>query len=387
MKDKIINFLLIFLLIFLVLSMFSNPEKSDTLTGWIVFDSLDTPYAKPNAPKLSIINNSPDNISLNSCDDIKIKVSWNFLNIRDTFCSDITINSWESFILDYNSEFNSFSELWKYYFIINHNDKEYISQFDIWVSWFIKKFFIWVFYAPLYNIMAFLITITWYSLFWAIILITILIRILLILPQHKMMKNQRQMQIIQPKIKEIQTKYKWNNQMLWVELMKLYKKEKVNPMWSCWLLLIQMPILIVVYHIIISIEDPSNVFYIYSFLPHFDLSNLITVFRWFDLLSIWGIQWLVLALVVAFLQFLQVKLSLLSNETPDKWIVLEKKKWEVDYSSMMPDPEVMNKFMLIGMPIMVWIFTYTFFAWVWIYWGISTLFMIFQQLVVNNLKK
>jgi len=51
----------------------------------------------------------------------------------------------------------------------------------------------------------------------------------------------------------------------------------------------------------------------------------------------------------------------------------------------MPDPEMMNKFMLYGMPGMVAVFTYTLFAWIGLYWGISTLFAILQQIVVNKL--
>jgi membrane protein insertase Oxa1/YidC/SpoIIIJ len=54
---------------------------------------------------------------------------------------------------------------------------------------------------------------------------------------------------------------------------------------------------------------------------------------------------------------------------------------------MMPDPEMMNKFMLYGMPLMVGIFTYTLIAGVGVYWGISTLFAIFQQLFVNKIIK
>jgi len=388
MKDKIINFILIFLLVFLILSLFSNPENNKNIDWTLKINSVEESYALPSAPKLLISNYTADNVNINTCDNIKIKTDWSFLKFNDSFCKDIVIKSWDNYTVDYNSEYKLFNKLWNYFFIVNYWDKEYLSQFTIWVSGFIKKFFIWVFYAPIYNLMAFLVSVTWYSLFWAIVLITIIIRIFLIIPQHKMMKNQRQMQLIQPKIKKIQEKYKWNNQMLGVELMKLYKQEKVNPMWSCWLLLIQMPILIVVYHIIISIEDPSNTFYLYSFLSNFELDKLVTTFHWFDLLSVGWTYWLILALIVALLQFIQIKLSFVINKNNNTtWVILEKKKWESDYNSMMPDPEVMNKFMLIWMPIMVWIFTYTFFAWVWIYWGISTLFMIIQQFVVNKIQK
>jgi YidC/Oxa1 family membrane protein insertase len=46
------------------------------------------------------------------------------------------------------------------------------------------------------------------SLGWAIISITIFLRMLLVWPQHKMMVSQRKLQALQPKIKEIQEKYK-----------------------------------------------------------------------------------------------------------------------------------------------------------------------------------
>lgn len=89
------------------------------------------------------------------------------------------------------------------------------------------------------------------SLGWAIIAITIIIRIVLMYPQHKMMVSQKKLQAIQPKIKEIQKKYKGKQQELGIKLMELYKKEKVNPMGSCGFLLIQMPILLVIYNIIL----------------------------------------------------------------------------------------------------------------------------------------
>ena len=67
--------------------------------------------------------------------------------------------------------------------------------------------------------------------------------------------------------------------------------------------------------------------------------------------------------------------------------MLEKKKWEEWYSQFMPDPEVMNKFMQYWMPAMVWVFTFTLFAGVGLYWGISTTFMLLQQLIVNKILK
>jgi YidC/Oxa1 family membrane protein insertase len=73
--------------------------------------------------------------------------------------------------------------------------------------------------------MAYLIGFFSNSLGLAIVAITILIRILLLFPQHKMLVSQRKMQAIQPKIKKLQEKHKGNQQAIGAELMKLYKQE------------------------------------------------------------------------------------------------------------------------------------------------------------------
>ncbi len=220
----------------------------------------------------------------------------------------------------------------------------------------------------------------------AIIAITILLRLVLLWPQHKMLVSQKRLQELQPKIKEIQKEHKANPQVLWQKMMELYKAEKVNPMWSCWFMLIQMPILLVIYNVILNITDSSNHYYLFSFLKNFDFSTVNYHFFVFDLLWKWWTAWIILALTVWILQFFQIKFS--NKNTNKSDIVLEKKKWASDYSQMMPDPAMMQKVMLFWMPVMVAVFTYNFPAWLWLYWGISTLFMLIQQLIVNKkLKK
>lgn len=203
------------------------------------------------------------------------------------------------------------------------------------------------------------------------------------------MLSQKKLQAVQPKIKAIQDKYKGQQQKLGQELMALYKKEKVNPMWSCGFLLIQMPILFVLYRVIMEIRDPANAYYLYSFIQNFEIERIIHNFFGMDLFHTGmqaPIQWLLLALAVWGVQYIQVKLSLANKaKTTEKGAVLEKKKSWDGYASMMPDPEMMNKFMLYWMPAMVAVFTFSFFAWLWLYWGISTTFMIFQQLFVNKI--
>jgi YidC/Oxa1 family membrane protein insertase len=60
---------------------------------------------------------------------------------------------------------------------------------------------------------------------------------------HKSYSSMKKMQLVQPKIKELQEKYKNNQQVLQQKTMELYKEEKVNPMGGCLPMLLQLPLL------------------------------------------------------------------------------------------------------------------------------------------------
>lgn len=384
---KILDLILIFWITFLLVSIF-NSDKELKVDNTLDISFVENSYTVPATVELYINNLTSSGITLNKC-DISINHKWTDLVFDESFCEDITVNSLENYTISYWDYFDKFTSTWDYSLNLEVDGKKYFDQIEISNKWSIKKLFVWVFYAPIYNLVIGLIDLFKWSFWWAIVWVTVILRIILLYPQHKMMVSQRKLQAIQPKIKKIQEEYKWNQQMLGMKMMELYKTEKVNPFGSCWFLLIQMPILIVIYHIILGIQDPGNIYYLYNFLQGFSITSIDFSFYWLDLLKTGGIQWLILALTVAIIQFLQVKLSLSTKWKQDKkdWVVLEKKSWEDKYSQFMPDPEMLNKFMLYGMPAMVWVFTFTLFAWVWIYWGISTLFMLFQQLIVNKIIK
>ena len=84
----------------------------------------------------------------------------------------------------------------------------------------------------------------------AIILLTILIRLILYPLMQKQMVSMREMQKIQPLMKAVQEKYKNDKERLNKALMALYKEHKVNPMSGCLPLLIQMPILILLFQVL-----------------------------------------------------------------------------------------------------------------------------------------
>lgn len=384
---KFLDILLIVILTIIVINLFWSKEKTEPKDA-ITFEFSSKSYTIPPSVWVNVNNSTNKSISFNTCDDIKINTSGSELAFSGSFCKDITLEPLWKTLIDYSWEYKNFLNVWKYNLVVKYDGKEYLDQFELENKWSIKKIFVWLFYAPIYNLMIFLLNLFWWVFWWAIIAITAIIRLVLLWPQHKMMLSQKKLQAIQPKIKEIQKEYKWNQQELWKKLMELYKKENVNPMWSCGFLIIQMPILLVIYNIIRSIQDTSSFFYVYPFLSDFNLSSIDYNFFWLDLLSKWWVSWILLAIVVATIQFFQIKLSLADKKTKEsKWIILEKKKWDDWYSQFMPDPEVMNKFMQFWMPVMVWIFTYSLFAWVGLYWGISTTFMLVQQLVVNKILK
>ena len=88
----------------------------------------------------------------------------------------------------------------------------------------------------------------------AIILLTILIKILVYPLTKKQLQSMKAMQRIQPQMKKLQEKYKNNPQVMQQKLMELYQKEGANPMSGCLPMLIQMPILMGMYYTLYSFD-------------------------------------------------------------------------------------------------------------------------------------
>ena len=81
-------------------------------------------------------------------------------------------------------------------------------------------------YQPIYNLFVALLTwIPGHPLGWAIIIVTIIIRLILLVPQHHMLQGQQKLQKIQPKIKALQKEYKDDQATLGMKMLELYKKE------------------------------------------------------------------------------------------------------------------------------------------------------------------
>ena len=88
----------------------------------------------------------------------------------------------------------------------------------------------------------------------AIILLTILVKILVYPLTKKQLKSMKAMQRIQPQMKKLQEKYRDNPQVMQKKLLELYQKEGANPMSGCLPMLIQMPILMGMYYTLYNFD-------------------------------------------------------------------------------------------------------------------------------------
>ena len=90
----------------------------------------------------------------------------------------------------------------------------------------------------------------------ALVLFTLIVKLLLFPLGLKQQKSTVKMQIIQPKIQEIQAKYKNNQAKMNEELQALYSKENYNPMSGCGTLLIQFPVIFGLLDVVYKPPDP-----------------------------------------------------------------------------------------------------------------------------------
>lgn len=84
----------------------------------------------------------------------------------------------------------------------------------------------------------------------AIILLTVAMRVVLLPLTIKQTKSTFELQRIQPKIKQLQAKYKNDKEKLQEETLKFYKENKVNPLGGCLPLLLQMPIFFALFRVL-----------------------------------------------------------------------------------------------------------------------------------------
>ncbi|MDQ3346007.1 MAG: YidC/Oxa1 family membrane protein insertase [Chloroflexota bacterium] len=108
-----------------------------------------------------------------------------------------------------------------------------------------------VFFLPLFNLLVALFRIPFFDFALAIIVFTIIIRTILAPLFVRQIRSQKEMQRMQPLIREVQRKHKGNRQKVSEETMGLYKQHGVNPAAGCLPVVLQLPILFALYQALI----------------------------------------------------------------------------------------------------------------------------------------
>ncbi len=377
-----------FALAFLLILTFLQPDQNPQSTDDVIIE-IDTEIPIGKAVLLTVTNNSGQTLEIpNPCptNPLRIEQSVNGEWVEKEASSSlvsceeeeaIRLSPEETQQISYaawNSEL--FNEMGRYKIIlnteINGEAKEYTREIDI-VN---RGIFRWIgqeaFYKPILNtLVTFIAIVPGNSLGLAIILLTLIIKLILLVPSQKGMKAQRQMQKIQPQLDALKKKYQKDPQKLTAETMKIWKKHKVSPMSSCLPLLIQMPIIFALFYVVKDGVAAINPQLLYSSLADFDPSTINPHFLGLNLTEA---NWTVLPIIIGGLQFIQLKLSM--GRT------LKKQKDSGEKNPM----QNISKAMMYFMPLLLAFFTATFPAGVAMYWGTNTLFSIGQQWVVNRSK-
>ncbi|MFA6172866.1 MAG: membrane protein insertase YidC [Kiritimatiellales bacterium] len=184
----------------------------------------------------------------------------------------------------------------------------------------------------------------------AIMLLTVIVRVIFWPITHKGTESMRKMQALQPQLKEIREKFKDNPQRMQQETMQFYKDNKVNPLGGCLPMLIQIPVFIALFVVLRSAVELR----FSKFLWVRDLSEPENLFA--GMLP-FGLPLNILPILMAATMVWQQKM------TPSAG-----------------DPQ-QQKMMAIMMPIMMLFFFYTMPSGLVLYWTTSNLIMIVQMLI------
>ena len=206
----------------------------------------------------------------------------------------------------------------------------------------------------------------------AVIVLTIIIRIILYPLMVKSIKSQKLISDLQPKMREVQRKHKDDKEKQAKEMMGLYKKEKINPFGGCLPLLIQLPIMIALYRVFWRGMEPGAMKYLYSFVPN---PGAIDPF-FLGLINL-AQPILFLAIIAGIVQFFQTKMLMAKNKNIEK----EKTEQKADFSSMM------QKQMLYFFPVFTVIILLKLPSAIALYWIITASFSVFQQYLIFNKQK
>ena len=93
---------------------------------------------------------------------------------------------------------------------------------------------------------------------WAIVLLVVLLKASFYWLNAMAYRSMAKMKAINPRIQEMRERMKDNPQQMQMEMMRIYKEEKVNPMGGCFPIMIQIPVFIALYWVLLSSVEMRN---------------------------------------------------------------------------------------------------------------------------------
>lgn len=163
----------------------------------------------------------------------------------------------------------------------------------------------------------------------AIMLLTVIVRLVMFPIAHKQFKSGQQMKIVQPKMKALQERHKEDKQRLQEEMMKLYREEKINPLAGCAPVLLQIPIFFSLYKVLtLTLEMRHQPFILWiKDLSAPDPLTPVNLFGYLPFQPTGFLHLSVLAILLGITMWLQFKLNPQMNMDPAQKQIFSLMPW------------------------------------------------------------
>lgn len=234
---------------------------------------------------------------------------------------------------------------------------------------FIVTIFNTIIFEPLLNLLVIVLNVLpGHDFGLAIIVVTVITRVLLYPLSHKAAVSQRKMMNLQPELQEVKDKHKNDRQAQAKAQMALYRKHNVSVFGGINMLLLQFPILIGLYRVFLMEFTPENFEHLYSFVAKPEVVN--TMF--FGIIDL-TVPSIVLGILAGLAQFLYSRMLYAGNKRKKA-----AKKGEPDFQRIMAT-QTMYIF-----PVIIAFISTRFPAGLALYWIAGSLFSFGQQYIINK---
>lgn len=247
-----------------------------------------------------------------------------------------------------------------------------------------------LFLAPIINLLVLILRILQAinipgALGFAIIILTVIIRVIIWPFMATQLKSAKKMADLKPHLDELKKKHGKDKQSFAKAQMDLYKEHGVNPAGGCLPSIIQIPIILALYQVILSLFDKSGLEKINHFLytnswhintpPDPQFFGVSLADKPSDFAKI-GVLILLIPIITAVLQFIQSKMMVTSPPKIKKTDTLKEKEEKIETEDTMA---AVQSQMMYMMPIMIGYFAFSFPVGIAIYWNTFTVLGIIQQ--------